>query len=79
MLFRSVDLNNPDDSRTVDSQVLNDVRFTYFFENVSTTFGVNNLFDKDPSFANTGFNDNTDPRTYETTGRHIFVNVGIKF
>ena len=75
----TTDLADPSDSRTVDSQIINDVRFTYFFDNVSTTIGVNNLFDEDPSFANTGFNDNTDPRTYETTGRHLYLAVGVTF
>jgi iron complex outermembrane receptor protein len=67
------------DSRTVDSQILHDARFTYYFDNISTTLAVSNVFDQDPPYAATGFNDNTDPRTYSTTGRHLFLGVGIKF
>jgi len=65
--------------RTIDSQTIHDVRFTYFMENVTATVGVSNVFDEDPPFANTGFNDNTDPRTYNTTGRHIALTVGLAF
>jgi outer membrane receptor protein involved in Fe transport len=65
--------------RTIDSQMINDARFTYFMENITATIGLNNVFDEDPPFAETGFNDNTDPRTYNTTGRHVYVNLGVKF
>ncbi len=73
------DLNDFSDSRTIDSQVIHDARFTYYFDNVSTTIGVSNIFDQDPPYAATGFNDNTDPRTYETTGRHLYLGVGVAF
>jgi outer membrane receptor protein involved in Fe transport len=65
--------------RTIDSQMINDARFTYFMDNFTATLGLNNVFDEDPPFAETGFNDNTDPRTYNTTGRHVYVNLGVKF
>jgi outer membrane receptor protein involved in Fe transport len=65
--------------RTVDSQIINDARFTYFMDNMQTTIGLNNVFDEDPPFANTGFNDNTDPRTYNTGGRHVYVSLGMSF
>lgn len=65
--------------RDIKSQVIHDVRFTYFMDNVSTTIGLDNVFDEDPPYAATGFNDNTDPRTYNTTGRHIYLSVGVKF
>jgi iron complex outermembrane receptor protein len=76
---RSTDLDNLSDSRTIDSQTIHDARFTYYFENVSTTIGISNIFDQDPPYAATGFNDNTDPTAYSTTGRHLFVGVGVKF
>ncbi|WP_119969736.1 MULTISPECIES: TonB-dependent receptor [Shewanella] len=75
----STDLDDLSDSRTVDSQTVHDARFTYYFDNVSTTIGVSNVFDQDPPYAATGFNDNTDPRTYATTGRHLYLGVGVKF
>lgn len=65
--------------RDVDAQVIHDIRFTYFMDNVNTTIGLDNVFDEDPPFAATGFNDNTDSRTYSSTGRHIFVSVNMSF
>jgi outer membrane receptor protein involved in Fe transport len=65
--------------RTIDSQMIHDVTFSYFFDNYTTTIGVNNLLDEDPPYAVTGFNDNTDPRTYNTTGRHIFLTLSASF
>ena len=65
--------------RTVDAQIINDARFSYFMDNMQATIGLNNVFDEDPPFAQTGFNDNTDPRTYNTGGRHIYVSLGMSF
>lgn len=65
--------------RTIDSQIINDARFTYFMDNMTATIGLNNIFDEDPPFADSGFNDNTDPRTYNTTGRHVYVTLGLSF
>jgi outer membrane receptor protein involved in Fe transport len=68
-----------DGVRTIDSQTVHDARFSYFMDNITATFGVNNIFDEDPPYADTGFNDNTDPRTYNTTGRHLYVTLGLSF
>ena len=65
--------------RDVESQVIHDVRFTYFWDNVTTTIGFDNVFDEEPPYAATGFNDNTDPRTYNTTGRHVYFTLGMTF
>lgn len=65
--------------RTIDAQIINDARFSYFMDNMTATIGLNNIFDEDPPYADTGFNDNTDPRTYNTTGRHIYVTLGLSF
>jgi outer membrane receptor protein involved in Fe transport len=65
--------------RDVDSQIIHDARFTYFMDNMTATIGLNNVFDEEPPYAATGFNDNTDPRTYNTTGRHVYVTVGMTF
>jgi outer membrane cobalamin receptor len=65
--------------RAVGTQVIHDARFTYFMDNVTVSVGLNNILDEDPPFLNTGFNDNTDPRTYDTTGRHAYVSLGLKF
>lgn len=72
-------LDSYDVIRTIDSQVIHNVRFSYFLDNYTATVGVNNVFDEDPPYAATGFNDNTDPRTYNTTGRHVYLTLNAKF
>jgi outer membrane receptor protein involved in Fe transport len=72
-------LDSYDVIREIDSQIIHDVRFSYFMDNITTTVGLNNVFDEEPPYAATGFNDNTDPRTYNTTGRHIYVTLGLTF
>ncbi len=69
----------PGEHRNLGSSVIHDARFTYFMENMTATFGIDNIFDQDPPFADTGFNDNTDPRTYNTQGRHLSLSLGVKF
>lgn len=69
----------PGEHRNIGSSVIHDARFTYFMDNVTATFGVDNIFDQDPPYADTGFNDNTDPRTYNTVGRHLYLSVGVSF
>ncbi len=68
-----------DVERDIDSQVIHDIRFTYFYENYSVALGMDNIFDEDPPYADTGFNDNTDPRTYNTVGRHWSVTLSASF
>lgn len=65
--------------RDVKAQVIHDLRFTYFMDSMTATIGLDNVFDEDPPYAATGFNDNTDPRTYNTTGRHMYLSIGMKF
>jgi iron complex outermembrane receptor protein len=71
--------NTMDIFRDVGSQVIHDIRFTYFLDQYSISLGVDNLFDDDPPYMSSGFNDNTDPRTYATQGRHISVGLSAKF
>jgi len=66
-------------TRMIDSQLVQDARYTYFFENITASVGLNNVFDVDPPFAQGGFSDNTDPRTYSTRGRHAFVSLKVVF
>jgi len=66
-------------TRMIDSQLIHDTQFTYFMENTSATVGINNIFDEDPPFAQGGFSDNTDPRTYSTAGRHAYLTVKVNF
>lgn len=72
-------LDSYDVMREIDSQIIHDVRFSYFMDNMTATVGLDNVFDETPPYAATGFNDNTDPRTYNTTGRHIYVTFGLTF
>ncbi|MGL1955766.1 MAG: TonB-dependent receptor [Colwellia sp.] len=65
--------------RDVGSNIIHDARFTYFMDNITATVGIDNLFDKAPPYMASGFNDNTDPRTYNTTGRHAYISLGFKF
>jgi outer membrane receptor protein involved in Fe transport len=65
--------------RDVDSSTIHDIRFTYFMENMTATIGMDNIFDEDPPYMASGFNDNTDPRTYNTTGRHMYLSLGLSF
>ncbi len=72
-------LDSYDIDREIDEQIIHDVRFSYFMDNMTVTLGLDNVFDEEPPYAATGFNDNTDPRTYNSTGRHIYVNLGLTF
>ncbi|MFT4926986.1 MAG: iron complex outermembrane receptor protein [Phenylobacterium sp.] len=65
--------------RDVGSMVIQDIRFTYFLDKYSVSFGVDNIFDEDPPYLASGFNDNTDPRTYATQGRHLSLGLSAKF
>lgn len=60
--------------RQISGMMYNDMRFSYNVEPLKTRFslGVENIFDRDPPLALTGFNANTDERTYDTTGRFIY-------
>ncbi len=73
------ELDSYDVIREIDAQIIHDVRFSYFMDNITTTIGLNNVTDEEPPYAATGFNDNTDPRTYNTTGRHVYLQVGLSF
>jgi len=65
--------------RTIDSQTIHSLRFSYFVDSLTASVGVNNVLDEDPPFAASGFNDNTDPRTYDTQGRQVYLSLGWKF
>lgn len=60
--------------RTVDSRIYHDMQLGYDLERIQTSLilGVDNLLDKEPSFSLDGFNDNTDPRTFDTVGRFLY-------
>ena len=65
----------------VDSQLVHDIQVSYNMSDYNTTLtlGVDNVSDEQPPFAYSGFNDNTDPRTYETRGRFMYGRVSFAF
>lgn len=67
--------------RTIRSQTVHDIQASYNLESFNTrlTLGIDNLTDKQPPFADSGFNDNTDVRTYETIGRYVYGRVQLSF
>jgi len=69
------------ESRMVDSQFVHDIQASYNFSeyNSTLTFGIDNVGDEQPPFAYSGFNDNTDPRTYDTRGRYMYGRVTFAF
>ncbi|MEX1196761.1 MAG: TonB-dependent receptor [Pseudohongiellaceae bacterium] len=70
-----------DELREVDSQMVHDIQGSYSLDDYNTriTLGVDNVADEQPPFAYSGFNDNTDPRTYETVGRFYYGRVTLSF
>lgn len=69
------------EEREVEEQLIHDVQLGYDFENYNTRFtlGIDNLTDEQPPYAYSGFNDNTDVRTYETRGRFYYGRVSFSF
>ena len=65
--------------RDVDAITYHDLTFTYHFDTVRTTFALKNVLDEEPPLLAGAFNDNTDPRTYNTRGRHFYLGVGVSF
>ncbi len=60
--------------------------FDYFYldinyqvlSNVGLTFGVDNLFDKNPPVYTNAFQYNTDPSTYDVIGRYMYFRITVK-
>ena len=65
--------------RKISSQLIHDLRFSYFYKKYQFSLGIDNVFDAQPPYAASGFNDNTDPRTYNTTGRHWTIGLSANF
>mgnify|MGYP006134227527 FL=1 len=73
--------NATPEEHSVSSQVVQDVQLSYDLVDFNTklTLGIDNVADKQPPYAYSGFNDNTDPRTYETRGRFMYGRVSFVF
>lgn len=67
--------------RVVDSQLVHDIQASYDLSDYNSviTFGIDNVTDEQPPFAYSGFNDNTDPRTYETRGQYLYGRISFAF
>lgn len=65
----------------VSSRLYHDIQLNYNVPNLGMglVFGINNLLDKDPPESWTGFNDNTDVRTFDTMGRVYYGRVRFSF
>jgi len=65
---------------TVDAIVYHDVHATYFLsDTITLSGGINNLLDEAAPYY-TGNNDaNTDPTTYDTIGRYMYVKASFSF
>ncbi|MDH7942644.1 TonB-dependent receptor [Pseudohongiella sp. SYSU M77423] len=69
------------EENVVEEQLTHSIQASYDLESYNTRFtlGIENLTDEQPPFAYSGFNDNTDPRTYETRGRFYYGRVSFRF
>ncbi|MGI9287014.1 MAG: TonB-dependent receptor [Pseudomonadales bacterium] len=70
------------DRRTIDRSKTHDVQLSYLFliaNGLRVTFGIDNLFDENPPFAASAFNDNIDSRTHELTGRFWYARLAQRF
>ncbi len=61
-----------DTTRKIKSWTTHDLQLSYslpFYNGLQMSLGIDNLFDQEPPFAAAAFNDNFDPRTYDSKGR----------
>lgn len=65
----------------IGATVYHDVSATYHVDPINTdfTFGIRNLFDKEPPIAMSAFANSFLPTYYRTPGRFFYVRVGVKF
>lgn len=76
------DIPKSDNTRSIDGWLTHDAQLNYLFlvaNGLRLTVGVENLFDQDPPFAASAFNDNIDSRTHELTGRFWYAKLAQKF
>jgi iron complex outermembrane receptor protein len=63
-------------TRDIDSWVIQDLQFSYVFNvlrGLRVSLGVDNVFDEEPPFAASAFNDNFDGRSHELRGRFWYA------
>lgn len=69
-----------DTVNTMDEWITHDVQASYSLDawNTLITVGVDNLFDKEPPTAETGFNDNMDARTHSLIGAYWYTRLTLR-
>lgn len=61
-------------TRTIQSWTTHDLQLAYAIPaGLRFAIGIDNLFDREPPFAATAFNDNFDGRTYDLSGRYWYT------
>ncbi len=68
--------------RDIDSWVVHDLQFSYVFNvynGLRASLGIDNLFDENPPFAASAFNDNFDGRSHELRGRFWYAKLSQRF
>lgn len=68
--------------RDIDSWVVHDLQFSYVFNvynGLRVSMGVDNMFDENPPFAASAFNDNFDGRSHELRGRFWYAKLSQRF
>lgn len=67
--------------RNIDHWITHSVQLDLYpknIERVNFSIGIDNIFDSEPPFAASAFNDNFDQRTYEIKGRSWYFRFGLK-
>lgn len=74
-LDESFTLNESLVTRQIDSWFSHDMQLAYSLPKNGLRFalGIDNVFDRDPPFAATAFNDNFDSRSYDLSGRYWYT------
>ncbi|MCX2796265.1 TonB-dependent receptor [Microbulbifer thermotolerans] len=73
-LEESFTLDNTRITRKIDSWTTHDLQVAYALPGgLRIAVGIDNLFDREPPFAATAFNDNFDGRTYDLSGRYWYT------
>lgn len=67
---------NSHSRRNIEAWVVQDLQFSYMFnvyKGLRFSWGIDNLFDENPPFAASAFNDNFDGRSHELRGRFWYA------
>ena len=77
---QTVDLEtSTNTSNYANSVIYHDVQGSYYFDNYTFTFGVRNLFDKQPPYTTNNNDMNTVSPSYDLAGTYMYGRVVVKF